>query len=151
MLCQLSSQVLLFRMQEGRFLGEMCAHFKHIFKGIDAPGAELRTALPATMTLLPGGRDLSSANVPSPSLHHASVQISVTIESERRNVPSRRRRCRIELPPKDADVETLLNVVRGSQLPVHEDVKGLLAPDSQCLDRNRDEIDAGCDRTSANS
>jgi len=34
--------------------------------------AELQTTLPATMTLLPGGRDWSSANVPSPSLHHAS-------------------------------------------------------------------------------
>jgi len=34
--------------------------------------AELRTAQPATMTLLSGGRDWSSANVPSPSLHHAS-------------------------------------------------------------------------------
>jgi len=32
--------------------------------------------------------------------------------------PSHRRRCRVELPPKDADVETLLNEVRGSQLPV---------------------------------
>jgi len=32
--------------------------------------------------------------------------------------PSRRRRCRVELQPKDADVETLLNVVRRSQLPV---------------------------------
>jgi len=34
--------------------------------------AELRTTLPATMTLLPGGRDWRSANVPSPSLHHTS-------------------------------------------------------------------------------
>jgi len=41
--------------------------------------------------------------------------------------PSRRRRCRVDLPPKDADVETLLNVVRGSQLQSaanFHDVKG---------------------------
>jgi len=61
--------------------------------------------------------------------------------------PSCRRHCRVELPPKDADVETMLNVRHSCQSAAdfHDEVKGLLAPGSGCLDRKRDNINVGCD------
>jgi len=52
--------------------------------------AELRTAPPVTMTLLPGGRDWSSANVPSPSLHHTSgISCQQTLKLLQTHKPSK--------------------------------------------------------------
>jgi len=63
--------------------------------------------------------------------------------------PSRRRRCCVELPPKHADVERCWTWFVGhscqSAADFHDEVKGLLAPGSRCLDREREEINAGCD------